>query len=133
MSEFIPLLLVLGTALLFPVITGPLAAFIYVKILKQDRQWLWVLFWPVLIAINFTSFYILADGSDDFFDIAGFLACFFTPIIAVSTALGMRLYLSRFYQAEGDDLKRGTWFHIGTVLIPLMQVVTIFLMIVYMP
>lgn len=118
---------------LYPIVSGPVAALALVMILKRKEQWPRFLFWPMLIAAHIAGFFLMRHTLGDFFFGPGFLACLITPIVAVGTALGMRLSTRRFYQAVGDDASRGRGFVAGTFLIPLLQLGTVMALILLAP
>jgi len=113
--------------------TGPVAAFVYVKLIKREERWLRWLFWPVLISIHIAGFLFLLFATDELFYGADFITCLITPIFGVSSALGLRLAYRRSKQKEGDDQLQRGWINIGTVLIPLLQAVTLFWVAVLAP
>ena len=69
----------------------------------------------------------------DFIFWPGFLACLITPIFAVGTALALRLASRQFYQEDGGDPSLQRWLMIGTFLIPLLQLGTVFTLILLAP
>ena len=133
MNEVISTITSLVMVFLYPVISGPIAAFIYVKTLKLKEYWLRYLFWPVLLAVHVAGYFLMLHTLGDFFFGPGFLACLITPIIAVGTALVLRLFSRRFYQEVDDDPGKKRWYLMGTFLIPLMQLGTVFILILLAP
>jgi hypothetical protein len=95
--------------------------------------WLRYLFWPILIAVHIAGFFLMLHTMGEFIFGPGFLACLITPIFAVGTALGLRLSSHRFYQEIRDDPGAKRWFMMGTFLIPLLQLGTVFLLILLAP
>jgi hypothetical protein len=133
MDEVISIISFFAAVFLYPIVSGPGAAFALVMILRREEQGLKLLFWPVLIAVHIAGYFFMLHTLGDFFFGPGFLACLITPIFAVSTALGLRLSSHRFHQAVGDDPSRRRWFVIGTVLIPLMQLGTVMVLMLLAP
>jgi hypothetical protein len=133
MNEVISTITSLVLIFLYPVISGPVAAFVYIKILKRKEHWLRYLFWPVLIIVNIAGFFLLLYTLGDFMFGPGFLACLITPIVAVGTALGLRLFSPRFYQEVDRDPGQKRWYLMGTFFIPLMQLGTVFILILLAP
>ena len=118
---------------LYPVVSGPLTALVFVMALRRKEQWPSFLFWTVLIAVHIAGFFLMVHTLGDFLFGPGFLACLITPIFAVGTALGLRLSSRRFYQAVGDDPSRRRWFAAGTFLIPLLQLGTVVMLMLLAP
>lgn len=110
---------------LYPVVSGPGVAIILVMTLRRKEQWPRLLFFPLLIAAHLVGYSFMVHALGNLRVISGSLACTITSIIAVGTALGLRLYSHRFYQVVGDDPSRRRWFVIGIFLIPLLQVGTV--------
>jgi hypothetical protein len=133
MSEIVSTIFLFAAVLLYPVVSGPVAARVLVVILKREGRGLRLFFWPALIAVHVAGYFFMLHTLGDVIFGPGFLACLITPIFAVGTALGLRLSSRRFYRAIGDDASRRRWFVIGTVLIPLMQLVTIGVLILLAP
>ena len=133
MNEFISTITSLVTVFLYPVISGPVAAFIYVKLLKRKEYWLRYLYWPVLVAVHVAGFFLMLYTLGDFVFGPGFLSCLITPIIAVGTALVLRLFSSRFYQEVDGDPRQKKWYQVGILFIMLMQLGTVFMLILLAP
>jgi len=133
MIDLIQSMLYWGAVFLIPFVYGPAAAYVYVKLLKREERRLRLLFWPVLIFLHIAGFFIMLYGPDDIFSVAVFVACLVSPIFAVSTALGLRLAFGRFKEAVDDDPGLRRWYNFGTVLIPLLQMNTIFWVIILAP
>ena len=133
MSTSIPnVFLFIVAAILPPVVSGPVAATVFVAILKEDTGRRLLLFWLMLIAWDVATFFFIANTTGDFIG-PGFVACLATPI-AVAFALIIRRSSShRFYQAIGDDKVRQRWFLVGTLLIPFLQIVTVILLVLLRP
>ena len=110
---------------LYPVVSGPVAALVLVMVLKRRERWPGLLFFPLLVVAHIAGYLSMVHTLGDYRAVSGVLACVTTPILAVGTALGLRLAARRFYQAVGNDPSRRRWFVIGTFLIPLLQVGTV--------
>jgi hypothetical protein len=124
MDEFFATTALDATSLLYPVVSGPIAAYVLVLALKRDDQRLLLLFWPLLVSVHVAGFFLMLRALGDLFFGTGFIACLVTPIFAVSTALGLRV-ASRRSRALWQDPVRRAWLISGTVLIPLLQVLTV--------
>jgi hypothetical protein len=110
---------------LYPVISGPVAALVLVMALKRRERWPGLFFFPLLVVAHIAGYLVMVHTLGDYRAVTGTLACVTAPILAVGTALGLRLASRRFYQAVGDDPSRRRCFVIGTFLIPLLQVGTV--------
>ena len=75
---------------LYPVITGPLAALIYLRVLRPDdiQRVRW--FWLGLLVVNALGFFFLIATSRESLIDPGFFSCLVTPISAVLSALVLR-------------------------------------------
>jgi hypothetical protein len=133
MDEFIATAAFYGTALLYPIVTGPLAAYVLLLVLRRHDRRLIVLFWPVLTVLHAAGYLLMMRTLGDFLPGPGSLACLVTPVFAVATALGMRLASRRLRQAPGRDPVRQRWLVAGTFLIPLMQLVTVATLLLLAP
>jgi hypothetical protein len=132
-QEILSTIAFFAAVLLYPTLTGPVAALVLVLVLKRQERWPRLFFWPALIALHIAGFFFLEHTLGDFVFGPGFLSCLITPIFAVSTALGLRLSSGRFYRAVGDDPGRRRWLIAGTVLIPLLQLGTVLTLILLAP
>jgi hypothetical protein len=121
------------STLLYPVLSGPVAAFVLVIVLRQAKRWALALFWLLVVALNVAGFFCLAVTLGDFFPGPGFFSCAITPILAVLTALVPRLLARRIHQLIGDDTRRKRWLAAGTLLIAALQVGTVFSLLLLAP
>lgn len=114
-----------AAALLYPVVTGPLAAYGLLLASRRTSRRLLVLFWPVLISLHGVGYVLMRRTLGDILIGPGAMSCMVTPLFAVATALGMRIASHRLRQAQGTDAVRGRWLVAGAFLIPSMQLVTV--------
>lgn len=119
--------------LLYPVVSGPLAALLLVVTLKRDERWPRLLFWPGLIVVHVAGYLLMMHTLDNSLVGSGFLSCLITPIFAVATALGLRLWLQRFNKAMDNDPNQRRWLIAGTIALPLLQLVTTLLLVLLAP
>jgi hypothetical protein len=125
MDEFLATAAYYGTALLYPIVTGPLAAYGLVLVCRRASRRLVVLSWPVLIALHGGGYVLMRRTLGEILIGPGAMSCMVTPLFAVATALGMRIAWRRQRQVQGADPVWGRWLVAGTLLIPLMQLVTV--------
>ena len=114
------------SALLYPVLSGPLAAYLLVRVLRRGDRRLMFIFWPALVVVHVLGFLFLTTTKGEILSGAGFLSCLVTPIVAVATALALRIFLRRRGEVVAGDPWRKGWLTAGTVVIPLLQLVTVF-------
>jgi hypothetical protein len=133
MDEPIATAIYYGTAFLYPIVTGPLAAYVLLLAWRRPNRRLIALFWPVLIVLHTAGFLLMRRTLGDLLIGPGALSCMVTPVFAVTTALGMRIASRRLDQAQGTDPVRGRWLVLGTFLIPLMQLVTVATLVLLAP
>jgi hypothetical protein len=133
MDEIIATAAYYETALLYPIVTGPLAAYVLLLAGRRCDRRLIALFWPVLIVLHGAGFLLMMRTLGYFLPGPGSLACLVTPAFAVATALGMRIASRRLRQAPGRDPVRQRWLVAGTFLIPLMQLVTVTTLLLLAP
>jgi hypothetical protein len=93
-----------ASPLLYPVISGPVAALAFVIVLRQGKQWAMVLFWLSPVVLNVAGFFYLAVTLGDFFPGPGFLSCSITPVLAAITVPVQRLLARRIHQIIGGDV-----------------------------
>lgn len=119
-------------ALSYPIITGPLAAYVLVLALKRDDRRLVTAFWAVLLLLHLAGFsFIVGDPRAAL--APGLVACLITPVFAVSTALGLRIASRRLSDRQWETSTRRNSLRIGTFLIPLMQVSTVLIAMLMAP
>ncbi len=102
-------------------VTGPVAASVFVVLLKRDNRRIQPFFWLVLVAATIALGIFTAYTFSHFFPGPGCFIALFTPLAAVVTFLSFRLQAKRFYQAIGDEQRRRRWFQVATLVIPLLQ------------
>ena len=91
-----------------------------------------VAFWSWLFITHLAAIFLYSQYPEGV-SMQGFVAWLITPIFAVITALGMRL-ASRRLVGEGWKVRnRRKWLRIGTILIPLLQLITTFSLILFSP
>jgi hypothetical protein len=125
MDQYLATAAYYGTALLYPIVTGPVAAYALLVACRRANRRLLVLFWPLLLLLHAAGYVLMRRTLDDILIGPGAMACMVTPLFAAATALGMAIASRRLRQAQGVDPVRGRWLVAGTFLIPLMQVVTV--------
>ncbi|MFN2131753.1 MAG: hypothetical protein ACK2VD_14585 [Anaerolineae bacterium] len=133
MDELVATAAYYGTALLYPIVTGPLAAYMLLLAWRRPDRRLIVLFWPALIVLHAAGFLLMRHTLDDLLIGPGALSCMVTPVFAVTTALGMRIASRRSHTAQGADRASGHWLVAGNILIPLMQLVTVAILALLAP
>jgi len=125
MDELIVTAAYYGTALLYPIVTGPVAAYALLLAWRRHNRRLLILFWPALVTLHAAGLMLMMRTLGDILMGPGSLACMVTPLSAVSTALGLWIASRRFGQATSPDPARQRWLVAGTFLIPLMQLATV--------
>jgi len=115
----------LASIVVYPIISGPVAALVFVQVLRRGKRWTILAFWPVLVILNALGFVFLAVTLGDFLAGPGFFSCLITPIFAVATALLLRLSARRYAEVLAEDTWHKGWLAVGTVVIPLLQLTTI--------
>jgi hypothetical protein len=133
MEETISTLTFYGAALVYPLITGPLAAWLLYQAVKSEQPWYMALYWPSLVLLHGTGFFLLRRILGDVGVGPGFVSCWITPIIGISSALGLRFASRRFDETTRVDLIRRRRLTVGIFMIPVLQVITLFLMVLYAP
>lgn len=119
--------------LLYPVLTGPVAALIYVRVLKQDMPRQNTVFWVLLLVGNLIGFAYLAIIKNNDLIEPSFFACLITPFFAVLSALILRLSVIRENRkGAGVEISRGGLL-LGTVGIPTLQLLTMFIFVLLAP
>jgi hypothetical protein len=119
-------------ALSYPTVSGPIAAYAFVLALKRDDSRLILAFWSLLLVVHFAGFFLFI-GNPGGLITQGFISCLVTPVFAASTALGLRIASRRLSEGKWEDTTRRTWLRIGTFLIPLMQVSTMVIAVLFAP
>ena len=119
--------------LLYPVLTGPLAALIYLRILLYRAGKRVILFWLGLLVVHGLGFiFLTAITGDNLFD-PGFFSCLITPLLAVLSALVLRFGGLRMAEEPAWGLQDKRWLLLGTVIIPLLQLITMGSFVVLAP
>ena len=122
-----------GTALLYPILTGPLAGYVLLKACRGKHRTWGLLFWPALILLHAAGYAVMRRTLGDLLIGPGAMSCMITPLFAVVTALGMVVAWRRLRQAQDGEPVCGRQLVAGAVLIPLMQLVTVFVLALLAP
>jgi hypothetical protein len=102
-------------------LTGPVAASIFIFLLKRDQRWIQPFFWLALIAATFALGIFTAYTFSHLFPGPGCFIALFTPPVAIVTLLTFRSQAKRFFQAIDNEQRRRFWFQAATLIIPLLQ------------
>jgi hypothetical protein len=122
-----------GTSLIYPLVTGPIAAWILVLAATRGERWLVLLYWPTLLVFHTAGFYLLLRTLGDYMIGPGFISCLVTPVFAVGTALGLRIVSRRLSPESLKDPRRVRWLLAGAFLLPLLQAVTVITLLLLAP
>jgi len=87
MNEVISTIFLFAAVLLYPVISGLVAALLLVMLLKREERGLVLFFWPGLVAVHIAGYFFMLHTLGDAFFGPGFLACLIIPIFSASTQL----------------------------------------------
>ena len=107
--------------LIFLFFTGPVAASIFIVLLKRDHRHIQPIFWLTLIAATLALGIFTAYTFSSFFPGPGCFITLFTLPAAVVTLLTFRFQAKRFYQAINNEQRRRRWFQAATLVILLLQ------------
>lgn len=110
--------------LLLVIFTGPVAASIFIGLLKRDNRLAQLIFWLVLVAATIVLGLFIAYTFSNFLPGPGCFVTFFTPPSVIIIFLLFRHQAKRFYQIINNDQRRRHWFLVATILIPLLQLST---------
>jgi hypothetical protein len=108
-------------AFILPILAGPTAGLVFVRLLKRGKGWHQIPFWGLLVVLNLLVAYWMVVTSNEWIPVAGMAACLFTPVAAILTLLAMGFAWRRLQAAGGTDPARKSWFTVGLVLIPALQ------------
>jgi hypothetical protein len=133
MEETISSLTFYGVALLYPLITGPLAAWLLYWAAKSEQPWYMTLYWPSLVVLHGAGFFLLRGTLGDVGVGPGFVSCWITPVIGVSSALVLRIASRWFEETTKLGMIRRRRLTVGVFMIPVLQIITLFLMALYAP
>jgi TctA family transporter len=112
-------------AVLYPLLTGPVAALVYLRILRQNHRTALVWFWLCLLIANSLGFVYLAVITGEGLLEPGFFSCLFTPVFSLASGLVIRLGRSRMNQELSDQpYMKSRWLR-GVIFIPLLQILTV--------
>jgi hypothetical protein len=120
MNEPMSTIASLAAIFLPPIISGPVAAIVFVAVLRREGRWRLPLFWASLLVVDFAAMMFMALTLGEFIG-PGFFACLLMPVFAVGTLVVLVLVRKRAYRVVGEDEKRRTWYVVGALLIPFLQ------------
>jgi hypothetical protein len=120
-------------ALIYPVFTGPIAGWILVLLVRKEDRNLILLYWPILILMHVFGYVWLLNTLGDLSIGPGFISCLITPIFGVSTALGLRIATRRLSPRMEGKPAFSRWLIIGTIFLPLLQGMTLVVLILLAP
>lgn len=102
-------------------LTGPVAALVFIAILKKESRTAIPIFWLALVIVTIIVGIFIAYTFSGFFPGPGCFVSLLTPLFAIVTFLSFHFRARRFYESAGDDQTRRRWFMAATLLIPLLQ------------
>lgn len=112
-------------AVLYPLLTGPVAALVYLRILRQNHRTALVWFWLCLLIANSLGFVYLAVITGEGLLEPGFFSCLFTPAFSLVSVLMIRLGRSYMNQELiGQPYMKSRLLQ-GVIFIPLLQILTV--------
>lgn len=122
----------LALTLLLPLISGPVAAVVYMAVVRREGRWRQPVFWLSLLVADLAVCLVMAVTLGDFIG-PGALACALTPVAAVVT-LALGLVSKRWmYRTMGEDKRRWTWYLVGIGAIALLQLAVIVALTIIAP
>jgi hypothetical protein len=124
-SESFAVLEFVTQALLYPLLTGPVAALVYLRILRRTHTIVLFWFWLCLLVANGLGFIYLAVITGNDLLAPGFFRCLFTPAFSLASVLVIRLGRSRMNEEISDQPHTKARLMLGSILIPLLQILTI--------
>lgn len=131
-SESITVLFLLFD-ILIPIITGPLAALLYVRIMKNNNASQQVIFWfgyvGWLVIVFFLMFYSLSDLAP----FPGLIICWLTPVTAVLSFIILWRAEDSVRQATDGALSVRRNYQFGLFLIPILQIITLMVVLMLGP
>jgi hypothetical protein len=116
-----------------PLAAGPLAALVFINILKRGKGWHQLLFWVGLVLVNFLIMFWIATSTQTWLSISSFSACFFTPVAAIAGVLVIRIAWRRLTARGEIDPAHQHWLPIGLVLIPALQIASFVALLLFAP
>jgi hypothetical protein len=109
-------------AVLFPlVVPGPVAAVVFITVVKREDRWRLPLFWSLLLVANFVALALMACTFGHSFPGAGFFAYKLTPIAAAISLVILVLSGWRVRRMLEENKRQRMWYVVGTVMIPFLQ------------
>ena len=112
-------------AVLYPLLTGPVAALVYLRILRQNHRTALVWFWLCLLIANSLGFVYLAVITGEGLLEPGFFSCLFTPAFSLVSVLMIRLGRSRMKEELSGQPNMKARLLQGVIFIPLLQILTV--------
>ena len=116
-----------------PLVAGPLAGLAFIEIIRRGKGWYQVPFWAVLFMANLLVMFWIASSTDAWLSISSFSACFLTPLAAIATVLVMRFAWRRLEASGKIEAAHKSWFSIGLVLIPALQIAAFVALLLFGP
>jgi hypothetical protein len=132
MEELTDTLVFYAIALIYPVVTGPLAVYLLLLSLRGDRRHL-VLYWAGLLGLHVAGFFLLTATLGDFLPGPGAVSCFLTPLIGTLTGLGLAIASRRLRESAEADSRRSRVLLVGAIVLPLLQFIVVFLVALLAP
>ena len=131
-SEFIAVFFLI-LDILVPIISGPVAALLYIRIMKNNQPNQQALFWLGYIGWQIIVFFLMAYTLGDLSPGPGFVSCWLTPITGVLSFIILWRAEDEVRQETGGDLAVRRNYQFGLFLIPIMQIVTLMVVLMIGP
>ncbi len=129
MSAILSLLL----GIIPPLAAGPAAGILFFEILKRRKLWYQIPFWILLVALNLLVMFWVAASSGTWSPIASLSAFIATPIASILAVIVMRNAWKKLESEIGIERLDKRWFTLGIVLIPVLQISSFALLLIYGP
>ena len=106
---------------LVPVVTGPVAAYMFTRVIGQKQSSLLRGFWLFLIAANFISGLLIIANWGHAWPGSGFSAVIYTPVASIMAIAIMLLRSKPYWRPIANDAHWSRWYFAGSILIPMTQ------------
>jgi hypothetical protein len=104
-----------------PLVTGPIAAYVFTRVIGQRRSNALRRFWLFLIATNLIFGLLIITNWGHAWPGSGFCAVIYTPVASIVAIVILGLRSKPYWRPIAQDVYWSRWYLSGLILIPVMQ------------
>jgi hypothetical protein len=122
-----PILAIIGLVSILspPLLSGPVAATLFITVFKSEKRWRLLLFWSLLFVVDFAALVLMACTLGHHFPGAGFFAYLLMPFSAVISLAILLIQGWKLWRMPERTKWQRLVYVVGGVMIPFLQLLMV--------